>query len=150
MSCCFLCGEITDARVDKLGFKTLDNAIGRIMSEYNIHKVYSCNRNLFDDICNDAIRLKCDKLNIGIYWVTASSLKAENDETFNCIIYPFQKISDEDRQLSLYKWMTDKSQYMLTYIDGNTQFNEPFKSIYEYVKARDVEIINLNDLLPKA
>ena len=128
MASCFVCGCVDEDRAFVDGEEYFVKLIYNFLKKNDIHTVYTLNRNIFDDIVEDAINTVRDGVGANVVKVAISkspSVVLEDkllwNDYYKDVICPYDEELDPLKTYkTLYGWMIDNSEYMIThYIDDS-------------------------------
>lgn len=150
MKTCFVCGSIYEKTYRMLGYETFFSLVDNFLKTNNIECVYSCLRNDFDylvkevcdTLCNSHIKYieiigKTNSYNHFVYLA---------DPMADCRCPVKEEIHHNKYYATLYNWMMENCDYMLTFLedDGDIAFY-----IKDFAKKKHVKVCNLASAVHK-
>ena len=153
MASCFLCGSVDEEYAWFDGKEFFINMIFDFITKNDIHTIYTLNRNMFDDIIEDTVNMVRDAINadlikVAIYSspIVALESKLHWNDYYKKAICPFEdELDPMVTYKTLYGWMIDNSEYMITYCidDSDITIN-----VINEAKEKGIKIFNVVDKLP--
>ena len=150
MASCFLCGSVEESNAWFDGKEYFTNLIYDFVTENRIDTIYTLNRNLFDDIVEDAVNIVRDGIGAKLVKVAVNSSplfvitdKLLWNDYYKEVICPFdEELEPLETYKNLYKWMIDNSEYMLTYYIDDSDIS---LAVVREAEKSGVKIFNLAD-----
>jgi hypothetical protein len=160
MASCFLCGGIDESEAWFDGKEYFINLIYDFITQNGIHTIYTLSRNLFDDIVEDAINDVKDGINAKLVRITYEHspsvtlmIRLNDSDWYGDAISPIEgEVDPMITYQTLYGWMIEHSEYMLTYYidDSDITIN-----VLKNAKKQNIRIYNLAEhispeIIPKS
>lgn len=153
MNNCFVCGSIYENSYDLIGYEKLFEIVFDFLKKHDFDNIYFAGRNSFDEIIEEIynsskfnykanfLQVVDDDINVFPYFV---DVKGNNQD--NAVI-PFkgEKIEAMKLYSTLYEWMAENSNYMLTFLIDDSDITINIKNMAEKKGVRIFNIANYVD-----